>query len=221
MTDEIHPTELCNRFESVYTGAITDVLDDFGYHDQTMNPEISPLTHDMNLAGIAYPCIGRPNRDVDEERNMRNILEMLGEAPENSVILYDSNADSSAQIGELSVEWLVANNSRGAVVDGGARDLSFILQTDFPLFTKFETPADAVPRWEILDWNCSAVVGGIEVEPGDFVIGDIDGVVIVPQDIVEDVLRKSEELVDIENHVRDDVSSGTPPLEAYEDHGVF
>lgn len=221
MTGDISTTELCDRYTDLYPGAITDVLDDMGYEDQTLDYEITPLKDEMSLAGVAYPCIGRPNRGLNEEENIRNILKMLGDAPTDSVVIYETNGNGSAHIGELSVECLVANDCRGAVLDGGARDLRYILKNDFPLFTRYRTPADAVPRWEILDWDTEAVVGGVDVSPGDIVVGDIDGVVVVPEEVAQDVLQEAEELTDTENHVRDAVREGTHPLEAYDEYGVF
>lgn len=221
MTDEIPTAELCDRYAKLYPGAITDVLDDLGYEDQTLDYDINPVKDAMTTAGIAYPCVGRPNRGLDEEENIRNILRMLGNAPEDAVVVYETNGRGSAHIGELSVECLLANDCRGAVLDGGARDLDFILQNDFPLFTRYRTPADAVPRWEILDWDTDAVVGGVEVSPGDVVVGDVDGVVVVPAEIAEDALQRAEELADTENHVREAVRNGADPLEAYDEYGVF
>lgn len=221
MADEIPTAELCDRYAELYPGAITDVLDDRGYEDQTLDYEINPLRDEMSLAGVAYPCVGRPNRGLDEEENIRNILKMLGGAPAESVVMYETNAKDSAHIGELSVECLMANGCRGAVLDGGVRDLDYILRNDFPLFTRYRTPADAVPRWEILDWDTDAVVGGVEVSPGDVVVGDVDGVVVVPREIATDVLREAEDLADTENHVRDAVRDGVHPLDAYEEYGVF
>jgi len=221
MTDAIPTPELCDRYASLYPGAITDVLDDMDYEDQTLDPGIGPLKDHMTTAGIAYPCVGRPNRSVDDEANVRNILQMLGDAPEHAVVVYETNATDSAQIGELSVECLMANGCRGAVLDGGARDLDYILQNDFPLFTRFRTPADAVPRWELLDWDTAAVVGGVEVAPGDVVVGDVDGVVVVPEAVAEEVLLEAEALAETEDGVREAVREGTHPLDAYEEFGVF
>lgn len=220
-SDEIEVQELCDRYASLYTGAITDVLDEEGYEDRTLAPEIGPLTDDMHTAGVAYPCRGRPNRSVDPEANIRNMLRMLGDAPPNAVVVYETNDDTAAHIGELSVECLQAGDCRGAVVDGGARDLGHILDTGFPLFTRYRTPADAVPRWELLAWDEPAVVGGVEVEPGDIVVGDVDGAVAVPREIRVDVLREAEALADREDQVRDAVREGVHPLEAYDEHGVF
>jgi len=221
MTDDGTTEELCDRYAAMYPGAITDVLDDRGLTDQTLAAGIDPVTTDMAMAGVAYPCRGRPNRSVDEDDNIRNILRMLRDAPAEAVVTYETNATDSAQIGELSVECMLARECRGAVLDGGVRDLSYILENDFPVFTAFRTPADAVPRWEILEWDTTAVVGGVEVSPGDVVVGDIDGVVVVPEEIAVDVLEEAEELANTENHVRADVREGGDPVAAYEEYGVF
>lgn len=221
MSDMISTTELCDRYGNLYPGAITDILDDRGYLDQTLDPEINPIQDHVNVAGIAYPVKGRPNRDVDEEENIRNVLQMLGDTPEDAVLMYETNADNSAQIGELSVECLIRRDCRGAVLDGGARDLSFILNNDFPLFTRYSTPADAIPRWEIHDWGTDAIVGGVEVSPGDVVVGDVDGVVVVPKEIAEDVLHEAESLSTTEDSVRTAVQNGVQPLEAYDEFGEF
>ncbi|QCC49375.1 RraA family protein [Halobellus limi] len=221
MTSDIETPELCERYERLYTGALTDVLDDHDIVDQTLHPDIAPLTQDMRTAGVAYPVVGRPNRAVDDEENIRNILEMFGDAPEDSVLMYDTNDDRAAHIGELSVTSLKARGCRGAVVDGGARDVAYILERDFPVFARYNTPADAVPRWEILDWGVDAVVGGIEVSPGDVVVGDVDGVVVVPEAVREEILLEAEELVDTENEVREAVRDGTLPINAYDEFGEF
>lgn len=221
MTGRITTSELCDRYAALYPGAIADVLDDRGYRDQTLSADIDPVTDGMLMSGIAYPCRGRPSRSVDEDENIRNILAMLRDAPEDAVVTYETNARDSAQIGELSVEQLLANGCRGAVLDGGVRDLSLILQNDFPVFSRFRTPADAVPRWQLLEWNVPAVVGGVEVCPGDVVVGDVDGVVVVPESVAIEVLREAEELADAEDVIRETVRSGGDPVEAYEEHGVF
>jgi regulator of RNase E activity RraA len=137
------------------------------------------------------------------------------------VRLYDTNDDRSAHIGELSVTSLDARGCRGAVIDGGARDVGYILDTDFPVFARYNTPADAVPRWEILEWGVETVAGGVRVAPGDVVVGDVDGVVVVPEAVREAVLREAEDLVDTESEVRDAVRDGVLPLAAYEEHGEF
>ncbi|MFC6862855.1 hypothetical protein ACFQGE_05200 [Halomicroarcula sp. GCM10025817] len=220
--DEPSLAELTSRYEALYPGAVVDVLDDRGFADQTMRADIAPLRDEMRTAGIAYPVVGRPNRSVDPEANMRRILRMLGEAPEHGVLAYQTNDDGdAAQLGELSVVALKAAGVEGAVLDGGVRDVSYILEEDFPVFSAYQTPADAVPRWEILEWGDSAVVGGVDVSAGDVVLGDVDGVVVVPEKVRLSVLEEAEELAATENEVRDAVRDGMAPLAAYDEYGVF
>ncbi len=221
MTGQIPRNELCNRFSHLYTGAISDVMDELGLENRIMTPGINPLSPDMTVAGISFPVVGRVNRDVDPDRNIENILQMLEDAPPHTVLTYQANDDQFAHIGGLSATALENNNVRGAVIDGGARDVTAIRELDFPVFAEHTSPADAVPRWEIQDWNVEAVVGGVPVQPGDVVVGDADGVVVVPEAKRLEVLRKSEEVVQTEEKVRKSVEDGTPPREAYDEFGKF
>lgn len=222
MGREISAAELCERYSNLYTGAITDVLDtEFGTYDQTMDKRIEPLTQGMSCVGIAFPVVGRPNRSVDPDENVANILTMLGEAPEDAVLTYQTNDTEAAHLGELSTTALEAQGCNGAVVDGCVRDVSQMLEQGFPVHTRYKTPADALPRWEILDWNVTAVVGGVEVHPRDIVVADADGVVVIPRELALDVLEAAEELASSEDEVREAVENGTAPLAAYNEHGTF
>lgn len=222
MTAENSTTaELSERFSGIYTGAITDTMDEIGYYDQTLDPEISPLIRDMSLTGIAFPIEGRPNRSIDPEQNIRSILKMIGDAPENAVLMYNTNDNKSAHIGELTTTALNTKGCRGAVVDGGARDTKFIIDQEFPVFRRYDTPSDCVYRWEIIDWGTPTVVGGVEITPGDIVVGDADGVVVVPEDIAAEVYEQASERVSSENKVRNTVKEGMTPLQAYDKYGAF
>lgn len=81
----IELADICNRYEQLYTGLVTDVLDSRGYKDQTMNPDIAPIDQSQMVAGVAFPAIGRRNRSVEYNEQVRRFLRMLGEAPERSV----------------------------------------------------------------------------------------------------------------------------------------
>ncbi|MFB6219269.1 MAG: RraA family protein [Halobacteriaceae archaeon] len=213
--------ELCRRYADLYTGLVADALDDHGYRDQTLDTAIGPVREDMTAAGLAFPCVGKANRDVDAEEQMRSFLTMLGDVPEHGMLVIAANSDDAAQIGELTTTALDNRGCRGAVVDGGTRDTGFILDQDYPVFTRYKTPADSITRWELLDWDCTAVVGGVEVSPGDVVVGDIDGVTVVPSGVAESVLEAAEAMRDDEDSVREAIREGRTPIEAYEQYGTF
>ncbi len=214
-------SEMCERFSKIYTGAITDVLDEMGYHHQALPPYLQPLAKGSKLAGLAFPVFGRPNRRIDYETSLKRILTMLGDAPPDSIVIYQTNDLESAHLGELSVTWLKRVGCRGAVIDGGCRDVEYILRENFPVFCRFTTPVDCCWRWELLDYNCPIIIGDVLIHPGDFIVADFDGIVCIPRAIAAEVLLKSEEIVSTENLVRKAVRDGMKPLEAYEKFGRF
>jgi 4-hydroxy-4-methyl-2-oxoglutarate aldolase len=214
--------DLARRFSSVYTGALTDVLDRHGHLQQTLPSEIAPLRLGSRLAGPAYPVLGRPHPGHDYDTSIRLVLEMLGAVPTGSVAVYQTNDRASAHFGELSATSLASRGCAGAVIDGGTRDAEYILREDFPVFSRYVTPQDCVPRWEVLaHGDVTIVMGGVRVAAGDWIVGDRDGVVVVPAGLVEEVLSEAEAKIATEDEIRDAVRSGTLPLAAYERFGTF
>jgi regulator of RNase E activity RraA len=218
---EIPTAELCDRYEQLYTGVVADVLDSMGYRDQIMDSDITPINPEQTVAGTAYPAVGRRNRSVDYDAQAERFLQMLGDAPADSCLVLNANTDNSAQVGELTTRALTARGCRGVVTDGGTRDTQFIQEQEFPVYVQFQTPADSLCRWELLDWDTTAVVGGVEVNPGDVVFGDIDGITVVPEDVAEDVLLEAERMRDDETSVREAVTDGVAPKAAYDKYGTF
>lgn len=146
---------------------------------------------------------------------------MLGEAPENSVLVTKARDDNAAHLGELSTTALSECGCRGAVIDGGIRDVRYIRNQEFPVFSRYRTPVDAPPRWEVAEWDVSVRIEGIEISPGDIIVGDDDGILCVPRDLAEEVLQYAEDKVSTEDDVREAVKDGTPPLDAYNKYGTF
>jgi DivIVA domain-containing protein len=101
-------------------------------------------------------------------------------------------AEKTRELGELSATSLASRGCAGAVLDGGARDAEYILHEDFPVFSRYVTPQDSVVRWELMaHGDVTIVVGGVRVSPGDWIVGDRDGLVIIPGDRVEEIRRRS------------------------------
>ena len=77
------------------------------------------------------------------------------------------------------------SDARGAVIDGGARDTDYILELGFPVFARYRTPIDIVGRWHLVAYNVPIQIGHVHIEPGDYILGDRDGVIAVPQEVAE------------------------------------
>ena len=214
---------LPRRFAKIYTAAITDVMDEMGLLRQTLPSAIQPLAPDMRLAGFAFPARGRARRGTPREKDatLRQFLKMLGAVPTESVLVLAAHDAEAAHFGELSAEWFRARRVRGAVIDGATRDATFITRVRFPTFVRYRSPQDSVPRWRVSDWGQPVTIGGVRVTLGDIVVGDADGVVVVPRRVASDVLLRCERLMGSENRVRAAVRKGMTPLAAYEKFGLF
>lgn len=214
---------LPRRFARIYTAAITDVLDELGLLRQTLSHAIQPLTPEMRMAGYAFTARGRPHRGKprDRDETLRRFLGMLGAVPAESVLVLAANDNEAAHFGELSAEWFRARKVRGAVIDGSTRDAASIIRARFPTFVRYRTPQDSVPRWRVSDWGQPLTLGGVRINLGDVIVGDLDGVVVVPRRVAHEVLQRCERLVGTEGKVRTAVRRGMLPLEAYRKFGAF
>ena len=209
------------RFEAIYTAALADILDARGLRTQTLPPSIRPLERGMKLAGPAFTVRGRPSATASYDASLRKVLQMLGEVPAGHVAVYACAHDVSAHLGELSVTSLAARGVAGCVLDGGCRDVSFIVELGFPVFCAHVTPEDSTGRWELEATQEPVSIGDVLVEPGDWVVGDEDGVIVVPSAIAESVLAEAETKAATESEIRVAVRDGMTPLEAYERFGTF
>jgi 4-hydroxy-4-methyl-2-oxoglutarate aldolase len=218
---KVSTADLCIRYARIYTAAITDVLDKRGYYNQTLPHDIVPLAPDTRLSGVAFPASGKQSRNTDTDAAVRAFLTLLGAVPRDAVLVIQANDHVAAHFGELSAVTMKARGVRGVVVDGATRDAAYILRERFPLFCRYRTPQDSLPRWRAVEWGRPVTIGDVRVAPGDVVVGDLDGVAVVPAEIALDVLLECEALLDAENQVRDAVRKGMAPLAAYEKFGVF
>lgn len=209
------------RFGAVPTAALVDALDELGLRTQTLPPVISAITRGMRVAGQAFTVEGAPSAHDDWDAAIRKTLAMLGDVPAGHVAVYQCNQETSAHFGELSATALAARGVAGCVIDGGCRDVRLIDGIGFPVFTRFVTPEDSTWCWEVTATQQPLTIGSVLVRPLDWVVGDEDGVVVVPADAAVQVLRAAEGKVGTENEIRDAVRKGMLPLEAYERFGTF
>ena len=181
----------------------------------------------MVVAGPAFTIKGVPDPVGDETLRHRRIhlfndMKSLG-CP--LIDTRDCSLDTQvAHYGEMNAVLGKGNGAIGAVVDGGSRDTGFLLQRNFPVFCRYLTPVEAFRRWSYSEWQVpiglrGALTSIVTVHPGDFMFGDLDGVVVIPHDLVEEVLCKTEELVSIENRARAEFESGADPVAVYQKYG--
>jgi regulator of RNase E activity RraA len=211
--------EVSRRYRTLYTGAVSDVLDSLGLRSQALPHYIAPLSLEMVVAGPAFTSQGYAVTDVASD-DSHTRLRMLDSIEPGSVAVWSAGGHvSSGHWGEMMSNAARERGCRGAVVDGGLRDTRFMLRMGFPVFARFRNPAGSIGRWEIREWNIPVTIGETRIHPGDFVLGDADGVVVIPQALTTEVLLRTEEIVGRENDMRADLARGVTVSEVYKKHG--
>jgi 4-hydroxy-4-methyl-2-oxoglutarate aldolase len=212
---------LADRLEGCYSGAVYDVLRAKGHVQQTLPQYLRPLNLQHKLAGPVFTVEGKRDDSLDAHQSLLKWCELLSKAPANTVLVCQPNDHTLAQMGELSSETLVYKKVLGYIVDGGCRDSAFIENLGFPVFCKYFTPVDVVAKWAATAFGEPVQIGEVTIHTGDYVLGDRDGIVIIPGAIIEEVVQQTEEVLRTENLVRKAILQGVDPVAAYLQYGKF
>ena len=208
------------RLEAAYSGAIFDVLREMGLPNQALPSTLRPLDPKKKLAGPVFTVSGGVTQ-ITEDDSLLRWCDLLSQAPADHVVVCQPNDSTLAHMGELSSETMNYRGIRGYVVDGGCRDTDFILNLGFRVFCRYVTPADIVGKWTIQTMKEPIVIGNKTIHSGDYIMGDIDGLVLIPAAMVEECVNRVEEVINTESLVRKAILSGTNPKEAYIKYGRF
>lgn len=140
---------------------------------------------------------------------------MLSSYFKNAILIVDTGRDPvSGYLGELNTNAMMRNGVRASVIDGGARDSGFVRLMDFPVFCKFRSPVDAYSKNRLYGWHLPISINGIRIEPMDIIVGDADGVIVVPKAVAEEVLARIESRKTFEDKTRELIKSGLTPEQA-------
>jgi regulator of RNase E activity RraA len=168
--------DLSRRLEGCYTAVVHDVMRAMGLRGFTLPHEIRPILPERRLAGPISTLRGRPDPSADPHRSLLEWTGFLSEARPGHVVVCQPNDLSIALMGELSAEALQLKGVRGYVVDGGCRDVDFILKLGFQVCCRYFTPRDVVGAWLPDGQDVPIEIGGVLVRPGDYLCGDRAGV---------------------------------------------
>ena len=212
---------LTERLAQCYTGAVHDVLRMMGHENIVLPPDIKAIAPGTRLAGPVWTVSGHIDRTKTRNETLLGWCTLLSKAPASHVVVCQPNNHEIALMGELSAQTLHARGVLGYVVDGGSRDTDLVLAQGFPVFCAFLTPSDVVERWIPDRFGEPVTIGAVTIASGDYLLGDRDGVVIVPHAIAEEVIAKTEEVVATESDVRRALIGGMDPVAAYNKYGKF
>jgi len=213
--------DLTERLGRCYTGAIHDVLRDMGHDRFVLPSSIRAIEPRLKLAGEVWTLSGGIDRTRTAHDTLFAWTGFLSKAPSGKVVICQPNTDEIALMGELSAETLQRRGVRGYIVDGGCRDIDFILKMRFPVFARFFTPSDIVARWMPTAFGEPITIADVAISSGDYVLGDRDGVVIVPRAAAAEAVTRAEAVAQTENVMRKAILDGMDPQAAYLKYGKF
>ncbi len=241
---DITDLERIERFKRAgYGGSVSDSLNALGVRDTIFSDRFKPLRPGMQLVGRALPIklhtlverelAPEEQRAIEEKweaeggHPQKRMMRKVAETRDGTVLCFDCGGDMQpAHFGEMSCQLAYAHGCRGMLLAGNCRDTQYVLKMpDFPLFS-FGTRPNAFGGWIITDVNAPIYLPGhlthyVKVMPGDFIFGDNDGVQLIPEDLVDEVLLRIEATFDKENEERDKLTAGMPIDEVYRVYGVL
>lgn len=209
------------RFQAVDTANVADILDNLGLANQGLSSDFTPYSG-QKLAGWAYTIGGQmlPYEGSGDAKKM----EACQGISANEVSVWSGNGEGVCYFGELIGVGMKERGSVGALVDGGIRDIKWLQEHQIPVFARYRTPIQSIGRWKVTSWQEPVSIRGatsswVTVSPGDFVLADDDGVIVIPNAHVGVVLEKAEELTATEVKVRQALLNGSTLAECLEKFG--
>lgn len=210
------------RFEGLTSSIVSDALDQLGVRRQTLAQRLQPLAPGMIAVGraatISFSATGLPDERAPYDAAI-DFIDTL--RPGELVVIGTSGSNLSAVWGELFSAAAIGRGAVGVVTDGCLRDASKVVALEFPAFSVSRSPVDYRQRLTVTGTRERLALGDVDVMPGDLVVADEDGVVVVPQEQQESVLGYAEARLAKESTVLEELVAGASLREVWERYGVL
>ena len=211
------------RYLKVDTATVADVLDVLGLRDQGLAPGFAPCPSNAGrMGGFAYTIVGKMQRyaGTGDPRKMQAV-DGVGK---DEIAVWSGAGRGVCFFGELIALGMKRRGCAGALVDGGIRDIEWIAKERFPVYARYRTPVQSIGRWKVTAWQVPVELPGatsarVKVRPGDFVLADADGVIVIPERVAADVLAEAERLTKKEARIRRELDRGASLEDVLRKHG--
>jgi regulator of RNase E activity RraA len=225
-TDVVDMNEICQRYRRLYAGAVYDVLEKLGYPNQVLSHQLVALSPGMKLAGPAFTVKGTQTAERDEAGRYER-MKMICSMSHPCIEVRDRGTPFNVALyGELSATTARAHGAVGALIDGATRDSSLLIEMGFPVFARCRTPVEAFGRYMTVKCQVPICLTGeltetVVVHPGDFIFGEDDGVIVIPNSLTQQVLEECERIKGLEDLARRDFARGDDPVEVFKRYQRF
>jgi 4-hydroxy-4-methyl-2-oxoglutarate aldolase len=212
--------EVVDRFATLYSAVVADVLDELGHRNATMRPGLVGVSTDGTLAGRAA-TLRVVAVDAVPADPYRVQFEAVDALKAGEVMVVAAPDVASAFWGELISTRAAVKGCLGAVVDGYCRDVAAIRRRGFPVWARGTHPADSSGRLDAVEYGATIQCSGVTVRAGDVIVADADGVTVVPQALAGEVLELAERKARTEDEVRQVLRDGATIEDTYDRYGVM
>ena len=210
-----------SQSENLYSAVVADVLDKLGYRNQILSARVKALTPAKRVFGRVFTARAIKVDEVPAEPYKLE-MQAIDTMQKGDVLVVDAgHIQDSAFWGELLSTACQAKGVNGVVMTTCTRDLWALNKMNFPVFGTGATPADSLGRIDTIEIGNPITIDGVETQNGDFVLGDLDGVVIIPSEIAEEAIRLANEKMSGENTVREELAQGIPVADVFKRHGIL
>jgi regulator of RNase E activity RraA len=205
---------------TLYTPVLGDILDTLGFFHQFLPQPIQPLTTDMRLVGRAMPV---QIADVwsKQEHPFGRMTEALDALQPNDIYIATGGSQNCAAWGEIMTATARTRGAAGAIIDGFHRDTPRVLEQNWPVFSRGRYAQDGGVRSVVANFNCPIEIGGVAITPGDLIIADLDGVIVIPRKVEAEVIEKAVEKATGEKVVRKAIEAGMTSTDAFRKYGIL
>lgn len=207
----------------LYSAVISDVLDDLGKMNHAMAPHVRPLDESLTMFGRARTALYMSAYHVEEGANPYELeIKLVDSLEPNDVPVFGCpHGNRIGPWGELLSTAAHARKAAGCVTDGLVRDVRVIRSMGFPVFAGAIGPLDSKGRGVVMKIDVPIECGGVAVASNDWIFGDVDGVVVIPAALLDEVIRRSLEKVSKETTVREELAAGEPLATVFARHGIL
>lgn len=221
MPADLPPPEDLRRL--LYASVLSDVLDSFGLMRQALKPFVRPLDDGLTLFGRVRTGLYVPRTQASTVNPYELEMTLIDDLKpgEVAVLACGGPTDWVAPWGELLSTAARARGSAGCVTDGLVRDVARIRQMRFPVFCGGIGPLDTKGRAEMVAMDTEVTVGGVSARSGDWIFGDVDGVVVIPQAQSDEIFRAALDKVLAEDRTREELEAGATLKSVFARHGVL
>jgi 4-hydroxy-4-methyl-2-oxoglutarate aldolase len=205
---------------TLYTPVVGDILDQCGRFHQFLPQPVRPLRDNMKLAGRAMPVL---QADVvgPQEKPFGLMTRALDDLKPGEVYVATGGTMQCANWGEIMTAAARTRGAVGAVVNGWHRDTPRVLEQDWPVFSRGAWAQDSAPRMKVVDFRCRIAIDDVSVMPGDLIFGDLDGVLIIPRQLEEEVVTRALDKARAEKVVRREIEGGLSCTAVFEKYGIL